>query len=111
MCPPERLVLVEADAADWPMLWERVSKHAKPDDVAGIVHLAALVNIVEVAENPQRALDVNVKDTLNVLELARRLDVERVVYASSVAVYGEPRYLPIDENHPREPASLYGRRS
>ncbi|WP_420917912.1 SDR family NAD(P)-dependent oxidoreductase [Pyrodictium abyssi] len=106
--PRERLVLVEADVSDWRGFWERVSRIARPGDIAGIVHLAALVSIVEVMEKPWLGIDVNVKGTLNVLELARRLDVERVVFASSVAVYGEPKYLPIDEEHPLEPANLYG---
>ncbi len=77
-------------------------------EVGGIIHLAAMINLEEVARDPQRALEVNVIGTLNVLELARKYDVERVVYASSVAVYGEPQRLPIDEGHPKKPANLYG---
>ena len=90
------------------MLWEKISHYMGPGDVEYIVHLAAIVNVMEVYENPRRALDVNVRGTLNILELARRLDVDRLVYASSVAVYGEPKYLPIDEDHPTDPANLYG---
>ena len=78
------------------------------DDVRGIVHLAAMISLEEVANDPQRAFEVNVIGTLNILELARKYDIKRVVYASSVAVYGEPQRLPIDENHPKRPANLYG---
>jgi len=46
--------------------------------------------------------------TAVVAEACRRVGVEKVVYASSAAVYGEPRYLPIDEGHPTEPLSPYG---
>ena len=74
----------------------------------GIIHLAAIINIVEVLKDPKRGFEVNVNGTLNVLELARTFDVERVVYASSVAVYGEPEHLPIDESHPLKPKNLYG---
>ena len=102
------VALVEADISSWASLWSAVSQVLRPGDVAGIVHLAALVSIVEVMERPWLGIDVNVKGTLNVLELARRLDVERVVFASSVAVYGEPQYLPVDEEHPLEPVNLYG---
>jgi len=77
-------------------------------DIRGIVHLAAMISLEEVANDPQRAFEVNVIGTLNVLELARKYDVKRVVYASSVAVYGEPQRLPIDEDHPKKPANLYG---
>ena len=46
--------------------------------------------------------------TAVVAEACRRVGVEKVVYASSAAVYGEPKYLPIDEGHPTEPLSPYG---
>jgi UDP-glucose 4-epimerase len=42
------------------------------------------------------------------LELSRKYCVKRLVFASSVAVYGEPQYLPIDEEHPKRPNNLYG---
>lgn len=40
--------------------------------------------------------------------MARRIDAVRFVYASSAAVYGEPRHVPIDEEHPKDPVNLYG---
>jgi UDP-glucose 4-epimerase len=51
---------------------------------------------------------VNADGTLNVLDAARDLDVERVVMASSSSVYGKPRYLPYDEDHLTTPISPYG---
>ncbi len=102
------LRVARLDVADVEQLLRGISALLRPGDVEGVIHLAAMINIVEVMENPQRALDVNVKGTLNVLEFARRFDIERIVFASSVAVYGEPRYLPIDEQHPLDPANLYG---
>jgi len=77
-------------------------------DVSGIIHLASIVNIDEVNANPRRALEVNVLGTINVLEFMRKFDINKIVYASSVAVYGEPEYLPLDEDHPLRPRNLYG---
>lgn len=77
-------------------------------DLEGIVHLAAIVSLDEARLNPRLAVETNVLGTLNMLEIARRLDVERFVYASSVAVYGEPVAIPIDESHPTRPSNLYG---
>ena len=51
---------------------------------------------------------VNVLGTLNVLEVARHSKVRKIVYSSSAAIFGELRYLPIDEMHPVEPDSPYG---
>jgi len=96
-----------ADVSDWRLLWEGF-RGFPSGEIEGIVHLAAMTGLEEVAENPWAALRVNVLGTFNILELARRLDVERVVFASSAAVYGEPRDTPIGESHPLKPASLYG---
>lgn len=73
-----------------------------------VVHLAALVSVDEVASNPLLAHDVNVTGTLNLLEASRRFDVKAFVYASSCAVYGEAERLPIREDHPLSPKSIYG---
>lgn len=101
--------VVWGDVSRWETLLHAVGEAGLGrGDVEAVVHLAAVVGVEEAWGRPRLALEVNVEGTLNVLELARLLDAERIVYASSAAVYGEPRYLPIDENHPLEPVSLYG---
>ncbi len=102
-----RLIILEKDVSDTGSII-KISSLVREGDVEAIIHLAAIINIVEVNENPQRALDVNVKGTLNILELARKLGAKRVVFTSSTAVHGEPVYLPVDEDHPLNPANLYG---
>ena len=107
--PRKKIVIVDLDIATHTRrLVERIREKIGRAEVAGIVHLAAIVGVEEAWANPRRALEANVTGTLNVLELARALDVERVVYASSAAVYGEPEYTPVDEEHPLRPTSLYG---
>ena len=87
-------------------LREKLEEAAKGID--SIIHLAAVVSVEEALARPRETVEVNVLGTLNVLEIARKLDVEKFVYASSVAVYGEPKSLPITEDHLRDPANLYG---
>lgn len=77
------------------------------ENVDVVFHLAALVSVPESIESPERSHSTNVEGTLYVLEAARKHDT-RVVFASSAAIYGEPKYLPIDEMHPTEPTSPYG---
>ena len=78
-------------------------------DVEYILHLAAIVSVVEVNEKPSLAFRVNVDGTHNILLFSRINDnIEKVVFASSAAVYGNPLYVPIPENHPLKPISLYG---
>lgn len=82
------------------------------DDALGgvdaVFHLAAAVGNVRSIENPARDSEVNVLGTIQVLEAMRRRSVRRLVFSSSAAVFGEPRRLPIDEEHPAEPDSPYG---
>ncbi len=73
-----------------------------------VVHLAAIVSAVEAMKNPSKTVETNVIGTFNVIEAARRNDIGKIVYAGSVAVYGEPEYLPIDEDHPTIPKNVYG---
>jgi len=76
-------------------------------DVFSIYHLAAQVHVDRSIRDPKLTFDVNIKGSYNVLESAIRNDVERVIFASSCEVYGNPIYLPIDENHPFFPTSPY----
>jgi UDP-glucose 4-epimerase len=78
----------------------------KPDIVC---HQAARANVRESFEKPLLYADVNVVGSLNILECCRRSEVRKVVYASTGgAVYGEPEYLPVTEEHPVNPLDPYG---
>jgi UDP-glucose 4-epimerase len=77
-------------------------------DVDAVCHLAAIVNIPLSIENPLLANEVNVQGTLKLLKASVKHCVKRFVYASTCAVYGEAKYLPINEEHPINPLSPYG---
>ncbi len=72
-----------------------------------VVHLAALIGIPYSYHSPDTYVDTNVKGTLNILQAARKLKVEKVVHTSSSEVYGTARYVPIDEEHPLQGQSPY----
>ena len=74
-----------------------------------ISHQAAKANVRESLEKPVLYADVNVLGSLKLLELARKNGVRKVIYASTGgAAYGEPQYLPVDEDHPVNPLDPYG---
>jgi UDP-glucose 4-epimerase len=73
-----------------------------------IAHLAALPGLVKCREMPEEATSINVYGTHQVLEAARSLDIGKVVFCSSAAVYGNPAELPVIESHPLRPLNLYG---
>ena len=72
------------------------------------IHLAARVNVVDSLRNPDTTFAINVKGTQNVLSSAHRAGVQTFVNASSAAVYGNPKRLPVAEEDPTEPISPYG---
>lgn len=72
-----------------------------------VFHLAALIAIPFSYHSPDSYIDTNVKGTLNIVQAAKDLKVERVLITSTSEVYGTAKYIPIDENHPRQPQSPY----
>lgn len=72
-----------------------------------VFHLAALIAIPFSYHSPDSYIDTNVKGTLNILQAARDLNVERVLVTSTSEVYGTAQYIPIDEKHPKQPQSPY----
>ncbi len=73
----------------------------------GVFHLAALIAIPFSYHSPDSYVDTNIKGTLNVLQAARDLQLERVLVTSTSEVYGTARYVPIDEHHPFQGQSPY----
>jgi len=76
-------------------------------DVSLVFHQAAFVSVPLSMETPGTCFDVNVQGTESLLEAAREAGVQRVVFASSAAVYGESEALPLDEDTPLSPMSPY----
>jgi NAD dependent epimerase/dehydratase len=76
-------------------------------DCSIVYHLAALIAIPFSYHSPDSYIDTNVKGTLNIVQAAKDLGIERVLVTSTSEVYGTAQYIPIDENHPRQPQSPY----
>lgn len=100
-----RLDFSQCDVRDAQAL-DRVFDHFKPDVV---IHFAGLKAVSESVNEPERYYDVNVGGTATLLGAMVRADCVNIAFSSSATVYGEPQYLPCDENHPLDPISPYGR--
>jgi NAD dependent epimerase/dehydratase len=72
-----------------------------------VLHLAALVAIPYSYHSPDTYVDTNVKGTLNIVQAARELGVQRVVHTSTSEVYGTARFVPMTEDHPLQGQSPY----
>lgn len=97
-----RITFIEGDALDRTLLKNIVA------EVEFVFHLAANVGNIRSIEDPYFDMDVNIRGTINLLEACLNSNVKRLVYSSSGAVFGEAKYLPIDEDHPLNPESPYG---
>ena len=76
--------------------------------VDSIIHMAALKAAGESMTEPEKYAKNNISGTVNLLNAATAAKVKYFVFSSSAAVYGEPQYLPLDEEHPAEPLNFYG---
>lgn len=72
-----------------------------------VFHLAALIAIPYSYIAPDSYVDTNIKGTLNICQAAKENGVKRVLVTSTSEVYGTAKYVPIDENHPKQPQSPY----
>ena len=78
------------------------------DKIDTIIHLAAKTSINDSLTDPYETYYINIIGTLNVLEFAKRKNITNLIFLSTY-VYGQPQYLPIDENHPINPHSPYNK--
>lgn len=76
-------------------------------DVDIVFHLAALIAIPYSYVAPESYVDTNIKGTLNVCQAALEHNIEKLIITSTSEVYGTAKYVPIDENHPKQPQSPY----
>ncbi|MBD7909611.1 NAD-dependent 4,6-dehydratase LegB [Sporosarcina gallistercoris] len=72
-----------------------------------VLNLAALIAIPYSYHSPDTYVDTNIKGTLNVVQAARELGIQKVVHTSTSEVYGTAQYVPIDESHPLQGQSPY----
>jgi NAD dependent epimerase/dehydratase len=72
-----------------------------------VYHLAALIAIPFSYNSPDSYIDTNIKGTLNILQAAKDLNLEKIIITSTSEVYGTAIYVPIDEKHPKQPQSPY----
>ena len=76
--------------------------------IDAIIHFAAYSLVGESVVNPAKYYRNNVFGTLNLLETMVVHNVKKIVFSSTCATYGEPKYVPIDESHPQNPINPYG---
>lgn len=84
----------------------KINQAKLPKKISGIVHLAAITDVDFCQNNPTKCFDVNVQGTQNLLEISRKKNY-KFLFLSTGHVFGQPKYLPINEDHPKNPTSIY----
>jgi len=84
---------------------EEIFYKDKPDFV---IHQAAQTNVQKSISNVMNDAEINILGTIKLLELSKKYNVQKFIFASSAAVYGEPKQIPIDVIHPLNPINPYG---
>ena len=78
------------------------------ENIDAVLHYAASCLVNESMENPQKYFQNNVVGTHNLLTQITESGIKNIVFSSTCAVYGEAKYVPVDEKHPINPANPYG---
>jgi UDP-glucose 4-epimerase len=100
-----KLQFMNADIRDSNTLYE-IFNNFKPESV---IHFAGLKAVAESVANPCMYYDVNVGGSISLLAAMSNTECNNIVFSSSATVYGNPEYLPYDEEHPTNPVNPYGR--
>jgi UDP-glucose 4-epimerase len=100
----ERVQFVSGDIADK----EKLKRVCKKHQIQAVMHFAASALVEESVRNPHLFYRNNVSGTISLLGVLAELKIQKLIFSSSAAVYGEPKSVPIREDHPVCPVNPYG---
>lgn len=79
------------------------------NQIETVLHFAAYAYVGESVTNPEKYYQNNIAAPLNLLEVMRKHECRKFIFSSTCATYGNPEYIPIDEDHPQNPINPYGK--
>ncbi len=97
-------LFIQADLSDQ----KKLSETFQANSIDAVMHFAADCLVGESVQNPLKYFNNNVRNGLKVIEIMEQFHVKQIVFSSSAAVYGEPKEVPISEEHPCAPTNPYG---
>jgi UDP-glucose 4-epimerase len=96
---------IEGDLADQALLKQVFCSQS----FNAVMHFASDIQVGESMINPAKYYQNNVINTLNLLNAMQNAGVNKFIFSSTAAIFGEPKYSPIDEKHPKQPINPYGK--
>ena len=101
----KKIRFVSGDVRDTQLLASTLASHG----IDAVIHFAGLKAVGQSVDKPIEYYANNVQGTISLLQAIQSVKVKTLVFSSSATVYGEPQYLPLDENHPTRATNPYGR--
>ena len=99
----EKAEFIQGDILDLKAL-----ENAMSQNIDAVIHMAALKAVGESMAKPEVYAINNITGGVNILNAMSKCGVKNIVFSSSAAVYGMPKYMPLDEKHPKSPINFYG---
>jgi UDP-glucose 4-epimerase len=100
----EGIPFYEGEIGDRDLIEKIIREH----EIDACIHFSAFAYVGESVEQPQKYYENNFVQTLHLLEALIKNNAKKFIFSSTCATYGEPQYVPIDENHPQNPVNPYG---
>lgn len=98
------LPCIKADVRDTDVIEKVLLEYS----IDAVIHFAGLKAVSESVDNPLLYYSNNVQGSISLLQAMQKIGIKTLVFSSSATVYGEPKYLPYDEDHPTKPMNPYG---
>lgn len=86
-----------------------IDKVFKQYDFDAVMHFASYIQVGESVSEPDKYYRNNLVNTINLLDAMNEHDVKHFIFSSTAAIFGDPEYIPIDEEHPKQPINPYGK--
>jgi UDP-glucose 4-epimerase len=99
-----KVPFIEGDLSDQ----RKLAEAFQANSIDAVMHFAADSLVGESVQHPLKYFNNNVENSLKLIEMLEDCNVRKIVFSSSAAVYGEPKEIPISENHPCAPTNPYG---
>jgi UDP-glucose 4-epimerase len=87
---------------------DKLKQFFKEHQFGAVIHFAGLKSVAESVAHPDLYYDNNVTGSQNLIDCIKEQGIKKIIFSSSATVYGDPQYLPIDEDHPVQPFNPYG---
>jgi UDP-glucose 4-epimerase len=101
----KELSWIEGDVRDTKLIACVLSKYK----INSVIHLAGLKSVGDSITSPIEYYANNIQGTISLLQAMQMTQIKNLIFSSSATIYGEPKYLPIDEAHPKNAINSYGR--